>query len=147
MVQKHFNDFLNGPENYAACERHWEGVIREIEQSLVESGEWRRWIPRYNVPWTSENADGGVIIDGRSEKLDRAFRVMLHRFVGDDPWVAAWLKTYEEEYVELPREELVISLSPSVESEQIAKNLLKLWMTPSTTLDQMQLAIRPYQGK
>jgi hypothetical protein len=145
MVQKLFENFLDGPDSYAACERYWERIIREIEESLEQPHEWRRWIPRYNTPWTSAEADGDVIIDGRSERLNRAFRVLQHRQVGDELGIAAWL-TYEKEYVEMPREELVINLCLSAESEEIAKKLLTDWMSPSTTFDQMAQIISPYGG-
>jgi hypothetical protein len=60
----------------------------------------------------------------------------------DEVQIAAWLKSYEEEYEELPRDELVIGLSLSEESAQLARDLLLQWMTLTTTSEAMQSFIR-----
>jgi hypothetical protein len=140
MVQKLFEDFLDGPDNYAACERHWERVIQEIEESLRQQGEWPRWWASDSAPWAAEFANGAAIIHGRSKKLNRAFKVLQHRPVGDEICIAAWMERNEEEdadLYDLPLEELTVNLSLSVESERVARILLTLWMTPDTSFEGM----------
>lgn len=142
MVHRIFDDFLDNSERYEACERYWEQLVSTIAESLGQTGEWQRWIPLHYADGTPFELDGNPIIDGRSQALNRAFRIIQHRAVGDELEIAAWVKSYEEEYSDLPREELVINLNLSKESEQIARALLLKWMTPTTSKDEMQLFIR-----
>jgi hypothetical protein len=144
VVHKLFGDFLETPEAYHACEQYWEQLVREIAVSLAQAGEWERWIPRHFANGTPFELDGNPIFDARSKKLNRAFRIIQHRPEKDELEIAAWIKTYEEEYIDLPRAELVINLSLSQESADVARRLLVLWMTPTTTVDEMQLFIRQH---
>ena len=142
MVNRLFENFLNDPEEYQASERYWEDVVKSIAQSLGQEDEWNRWIPRSYPNGTPVELDGNPIIDGRSMKINRAFRIIQHEPVNDELELAAWLKSYEEEYSELPNEELVINLSLSAESAELAKKLLHRWMVPTTTVGEMQTFIR-----
>ena len=142
MTRRLFPDFLDNAEQYQASERYWEQLVGEVAESLGQPGEWHRWIPRRYADGTPFELDGNPIFDGRSQRLNRAFRIIQHRPLGNDIELAAWVKTYEEEFTDLPREELVINLSLSEESTQLAKALLHKWMTPATTKDEMESFIR-----
>jgi hypothetical protein len=146
MIHRLFENFLDDSEQYEAAVRYWEQLVWEIAESLGQRGEWQRWVPRHYADGTPFELDGNPIYDGRSQKLNRAFRIIQHRPVGDELEIAAWLKSYEEEYVDLPRDELVINLSLSLESAQMAQVLLRKWMTPTTTEDEMQSFINEHLG-
>src|SRR5690348_682893 len=137
MATRLFESFLDDPEQYRDSEKYWELLVSSIANSLGQTGEWPRWIPRQYADGTPMEADGNPIFDGRSERLDRAFRIIQHRPIGDDVEIAAWLKTYEAEYTDLPRHELVINLSLSQESADLARVLLRKWMSPEATPDEM----------
>ncbi|HSH82302.1 MAG TPA: hypothetical protein VLA19_27560 [Herpetosiphonaceae bacterium] len=142
MVRKLFEDFLDSAEQYEACELYWEQLVRDIAESLGQTREWQRWIPRHYADGTPFERDGNPIFDGRSQELNRAFRIIQHPAVGNDLEITAWLKSYEEEYADLPADELVINLSLSEESAQLTQALLRKWMTPTTTTEEMQSFIR-----
>jgi len=147
MVQKLYQDFLESPDRYRACETYWEQLVDDVSKSLNQQGEWKRWIPRHFADGSPFEMDGNPIFDGRSQKLSRAFRIMQHPPVGDEIEIAAWLKAYEEEFADLPREELVLNLSLSEESAQLARELLGKWMKTSTTVDEMNQFIRELLAK
>ncbi|HEV2992585.1 MAG TPA: hypothetical protein VG759_29405 [Candidatus Angelobacter sp.] len=142
MVHRLFENFLDSIECYRAAERYWEELFVDVTRSTGQTGEWRRWLSQAYADGTRFELDGNPIFDGYSPKLNRAFRIMQHLPVGDQLEIAAWLKTYEEEYSDLPREELVINLSLSQESVQLARELLIKWTTPGTPLDEMRSFIR-----
>lgn len=137
MIDLLFPNFLDSTEEYESCERYWEHLVHDIAQSIGQTGEWFRWIPRTYADGTPFELDGNPIFDGRSRKLDRAFRIIQHRAESNELEISAWLKSYEEEYEDLPRDELVINLTLSQESGRLAKALLHKWMTPKTTKDEM----------
>lgn len=141
MTQRLFANFLDSAEQYKASERYWEQLARDVANSLGQV-DWQRWIPRHNPDGTPVERDGNPIFDGRSQELNRAFRVIQHPPVGDELELVAWLQSYEEEYADLPRAELIINLSLSEESAQLANTLLRKWMTPTTTKDEMQVFLR-----
>lgn len=142
MIHRLFPDFLDSTEQYQACERYWEQLVESTAERLGQKGHWPRWMPRYHGDGkTPFELDGNPIWDGRSQELSRAFRIIQQRAVENELVMAAWLKSYEEEYTELPRDELVICLSLSEESSQVAQSLLLKWMTPTTTAAEMQSLI------
>ena len=85
---------------------------------------------------------GNPIFDARSERLDRAVRIIQQPAVGDGVEVAAWVAVYEAEFDEMPRAELFLNLSLSEESAALAKEALRKWMTPSTSVAEMNDFIR-----
>ena len=117
-----------------------------ILPSLWGRGEWQPWIPRHYADGTPFELDGNPIYDRCSQRPNRAFRIIQHRPIGNELEIVAWLKSYEEEYVDLPGDELVINLSLPLESAQLAQVLLRKWMTPTTTKEEMQSFIREYLG-
>jgi hypothetical protein len=142
MAQKLFESFLDDPEQYRAAEQYWETLVAGVANSMNQTSEWRRWVPRQYADGTPTEPDGNPIFDGRSEKLNRAFRIMQHRTVGDDVEIAAWVKSYEPEYSDLPRDELVINLSLSQESADLVRLLLQKWMRADTRPGDMTSFIR-----
>jgi len=143
MTRPLFEDFRDNPSTYRACEAYWQGLLDELMASLGQRGEWRRWIPQtYADGKTTIEKDGNPIFDGRSDRLNRAFRIIQQRLTNKDvPEISAWLKSYEPEFTELPRDELVVNLSLSVESADLARTLLRKWMEPATTPAEMQALI------
>jgi hypothetical protein len=141
MVRKGFERFLDEPEVYQACQQFWEQLTTEIAGSIGSTTDWQPWMPRTYANGAPMELDGNPIWDGRSEDLGRAYRIIQGRAEGNNLEIAAWLKTYEAEYTEMPRHELFISLSFSQESAAIAASLLRKWMTPETTQEQMQTFI------
>ena len=137
MVRKLFELFLDSVEQYRASERYWEDSVSAIAESLGQAGEWQPWIPRQFADSTPMESDGNPIFDGRSERLNRAFRIIQQRPESDDVEIAAWVKSYEAKYTDLPRNELVINLSLSEESGVLARALLRKWMLPGTTPDEI----------
>lgn len=133
-----FEDFLASPEKYRACEQFWEQLTTTIAGSLGQDGEWRTWIPRAYADGTPfpEAMQGNPIHDGRSERLNRAFRITQQ--LDASGGLAAWITHYEEEYPELPRDELNINIVLSEESARLAEKLLRKWMEPATTIDTMK---------
>jgi len=141
MTHKLYENFLDDPETYQACVRFWENLANSLMNDLGQAGKWYHWIPHAYAHGEPIDMDGNPIFDGRSEELDRAFRIIQHRAIGDEVEIAAWLKAYEEEYADLPQHELVLNLSLSEESARVAGDLLCKWMTPETTPDDMEAFI------
>jgi hypothetical protein len=137
VVRKFFEDFLDNPERYRACEAYWDELVQGIAQSLGQAGEWQRWMTLHyggGMPFL----DGNPMYDARSWKLDRALRILQDPAASDDVEILAYLETEREFLPLLPRHELVIALSLSQESAQLAESLLRVWMTPTTTVDEME---------
>lgn len=143
MARRLFESFLEDPEQYRAAEQYWAALVADVAGSMNQANEWHRWIPQENPDGTPMERDGNPIFDGRSDRLDRAFRIMQHRPVSDDVEIAGWVKSYEPEYVDpLPRDELFINLSLSQESADLVRLLLQKWMRAETTPDDMTNFIR-----
>jgi len=136
MAHRMFENFLDSAEAYEVCEQYWERLVRELEESLNQTNEWKRWLLRHYPDGTPVEMDGNPIYDARSRKINRAFRVLQHRPVSENLEIVAWLKTYDDESPEFPSAEMVINLSLSEESEHMARELLpKITTTSSANKD------------
>jgi hypothetical protein len=147
MVHKLFENFLDDFGQYGSCEQYWHELVTRIADESGQHGQWKRWIPLHYPNGTPMERDGNPMFDGRSQQLDRAFRIMQHRSTSDEIELAAWITSNEEEFAELPRHELVINMSLSEESAQIAEELLRKWMAPATTPDDMRAFIAMHQPR
>jgi hypothetical protein len=136
MIRALYDKFLDDPNVYRACERYWNDLTSHIAESLGQCEQWTLWIPRRWANGTPMELDGNPMFDRRNEKLDRAFRIIQHPPTNDEIQIAAWLNSGEGE--ELPRHELVISIALSEESAQITEDLLRKWMNPETTPEDIQ---------
>ena len=134
MDHKLYETFLENPEVYRACERYWEDMISKIANDLGQSGQWVPWESRQWVDGSPMPLDGNPILHAQNKRLGRGFKIIQDRESDGQLDIAAWLKINEEEYEDIvPRYELIISLSLSDQSEQMAQELLRKWMAPETT--------------
>lgn len=137
MVMRLYERFLEDEGEYQLVEKYWHDLVERAAASSGQAGEWLRWIPRTTPNGTPVERDGNPIADGRSQRLNRGFRIIQHRASEDEIEISAWLKAYEEEFTDLPRDELVINLSLSEESSRLAERLLREWMTPAVSPTEM----------
>ena len=139
-----YKDFLDNPETYRACEQFWGRLTDGIANSSGKGDKWPQWEPRTygdgETPFPDEYR-GNPIHDGWSRRLDRAFRIIQHRAKGDRYSLGAWISVVDLEHREVPGATLVISLTLSEGTARLAEKLLRKWMTPSTTIDEMQVFI------
>jgi hypothetical protein len=142
MNPKLYEDLFVNPETFRAAQQYWKERASVIADSLGQTGHWHEWVPRTYAdgkrPFELEDQQ---IWDGRSDRLHRAYRIYQHPPHGDHTGLAAWVKEYEEEFTELPRAELVLNLSLSDETACLAEELLRKWMNPETTTDEMKAFI------
>ena len=141
MAKRLFENFLDDPKEYRACVALWEKIVTSIKDDLGKQGNWHRWQKQTNENGTPIEPDGNPIFDGHSEELDRAFTIIQFRPKGNEIELIAHLKEYYEEYyrdVGAPRDELILVLSLSEESLQMAEDLLRKWLNPKTTLEEVR---------
>jgi hypothetical protein len=141
MIHPLFERFLDDPAVYFDCVQFWRELANKVACWVEGPTDWHSWIPRSYADGTPMDLDGNPIWDGRSHQLDRAYRIIQDIGEGDEIEIAAWVTSYDQEYEEMPRHELVIHLSLSKESADLAEALLRKWMTPTTTPDVMREVI------
>ena len=142
MVRMLFADFLDNAQSYEACRNYWNGLVQDVAESLGQGGDWESWIsPYYADGKTLMALEDNPIADRRSQSRKRAFRVLQHPPLDDELELVAWLTPYEEEYPDIP-EELVLNMSLSDVSADLARTLLRKWMSPETTFAAMKAFIR-----
>jgi hypothetical protein len=135
MARRLFESFLEDPEQYRAAEQYWEALVANAAESMNQADEWHRWFPwgyADGRPFPLEQC-GNPIFDGRSDRLNRGFKIIQMRPVAHDVEIAAWVASYEPEDTDLPRHELVINLTLTQESADLARLLLQEWMRAETT--------------
>lgn len=156
MASYLFESFLEREDVYLACKRYWRDLARGVEADLNQVGEWPEWRPttwEFGTPMLEIHR----IHHGYSRRLGRAYEILQ-----DPPeersGIVGWLKNYDDDptfddRVELhgddwPPVELTIALCLSEETSDLARALLTRWMTPETTLDDIQrtIATLPEEG-
>lgn len=141
-----FPDFLEKEASYEACVRFWLDLITEVEQSLGQSGEWPSWIPRtYTDGGKPMDLDGNPIIDGFSQSIGRAYRVIQQPPEGDARgWLGAFVERRDDPIYEgtgFPPVELTIALTLTDETAEVARALLRTWMDPNQSIAETERAI------
>lgn len=130
-----FDNFLSEPDIYRQCQQYWLRSVEEVEASLGKAGTWNLALQRFYADGeTPMKMDGNPIIEGISADSARAFQVIQYSPDLVGVTITAWIRPHERDYPEFP-EELVIALTLSDRTVRTAKDLLRLWMTPSATLD------------
>jgi hypothetical protein len=146
-----FPDFLSNDDSYDRCRAFWRALVDGIEKSLGQVEEWSRWFPAFYGDGLTpfDDRDGNPIYHRLSKRLDRAFQIIQQAPENDALSITAWatdstndpLWHDDDPWPRLPRTDLTISLVLSVESAELARALLTQWMTPTTTVDEIRLAI------
>ena len=136
------SDFLLNIANYLECERFWSRTIDEWSSSLGQGGEWKPWLATSTGTSGSRILmDGNPIANARSDRLNRAFRIIQHQSFGEELRFAWWTE-HESEFPELPRDELVISLILSDETMALTKASVISWMDQDADLEAIDNTIR-----
>lgn len=126
-------DFLKDVSRYEQCESDWSEIIAELASSAGSAEYWeqsRKGVAGDGI--TRLPLTGNPIAHAQSVRLNRSLRVLQHQTFGDAIDFSWW--TEEEKDSDFigrgPQFELVISLSPSEESLELAKALLAKWLSP-----------------
>jgi len=146
MPLKLYEDLYVNPETFKAAQKYWKLLTASVASSLGQAGHWHEWIPRtYADSKTPFELEDQQIWDGRSDQFDRAFRIYQGPRGDHEPGLAAWLSFIGPEWdSSLPREELVISLIFSEDTARLAEKLLRKWMNPETTFEEMKAFIEEH---
>lgn len=145
MTKPLFKHFLDDAGEYEASVQYWSRLAEAAADSVGQTGEWERWIsPYYADGKTPIDRDLTPIFDARSRRLNRAFRIEQHRPppLGGESSVNAWVETRGDEWdPDVPCSELFVSVVLSQETGAMVRDLLRLWMMPSTTVADMRTYI------
>lgn len=132
-----FQGFLNDPETYRQCELYWEKTVAEIAGSFGEADEWNPWQPRYSPNGTPMEKDGNPIFDAWNRRRNRAVRIIQAEATDELVRIAAWLSSpHDSPYI--PAEELVIFPILCPQTAELSKSLLETWISPNTTVADME---------
>lgn len=149
MTKPLFADFLEDEQAYRAAEQFWQDLQQEIVRAVDASDDWRRYQPLYFGDGKTVMTPGNPIWDARSDTLGRAFRIIQHAPASDIPEIAAWVERYEDDIYTgsaFPAIELVIALSLSEETAEIAREILERWMSETSTVGETEALIKTRLG-
>jgi hypothetical protein len=133
-----FPHFLVDPNEYRESQLFWESKIETIIQSIPDAEPWHRWSNSTYADGTTE-LDGNPIFDGISESHVRAFRIIQHKLIRQSQVeVVAWIKGYDIDLEDFPEHELVINWSLTHNSAASSTDLLRSWMNPRSTIEDVQ---------
>lgn len=144
MVRKLFEGFLEDEAQYAACEAYWRELTAGVAESVGQAGEWPPWRSKFDAGGRPMERDLIQMFDGISRKLDRAFTIYQSSGEGEQEVIlfAHIINSLPDQPSEhFPRRELVINLVLTEEASQLTQVLLRKWMLPSTTLEEMEAYI------
>ena len=119
-----FKNFLEYKQVYQNNVVYWKDILSKIVKDKLENYYWIE--PKFA---NGESFfDGNTIISFVCQSSKKAVRIIQEEPESDSLEIGAWVDDFylsEEETIK----ELVISLELSSESEKIAKNLIKKWIT------------------
>lgn len=142
MVVTLFDNFLVDDDAYRSCEQFWLHMLRDRARASGQSGEWQSWKPTPYADGRPFERDGNPIVVVRSPRLNRAIRIVQHAPTPGDLEIAAWVEPNEGELAAVAGVELVINLSLSEETAELAAKMILKWMAPETSIEEMWSSIR-----
>lgn len=147
MTSEHtflYPNFVHDEAELLRCEQYWVEVVRHACEKLGQSDDhWRSWMARFTgdgTPVYRLDPEAYAMIERRSRDGSRGFRVQHHAPRGNFGTIAAWLDRCLPGSAG-PEQELVISLSLTPATAELANRLLLKWMDPATTWDRMSQII------
>lgn len=155
-------------EEWLHGQRYWRELVDEILASTGQTAEWPSWEPKvYGDGVTPMEREYQSICEGRSWRLDRSFSIQQFP-ITPTPVISADVKDYaaglrdfpdinDEEDVNrwfeegppherVPRSTLLIRLEFSEATAASARSLLTRWLTPDTTVAEMDAFIEDMPG-
>jgi hypothetical protein len=130
-------------ESWNRASEFWRGEVDRLALESGQADEWRSWEPTtWGDAVTSEPWYFRSTCEGRSYALDRSFQIHEHR----EGWgeISAHIKDFEHdelwiesEWPRLPKAILVINLEMSDRAAEAVRVLLRRWMDPGTTVQEM----------
>lgn len=137
-----FVRFLESEAIYEACQDFWKQLFTELSVGHGQENMWRDWVPKtYADNITPLDKDFVPIFDAGSYKQSKALRIFQNDLKTIPADFSAWTKEHDEEYEELPRSELLISLALTQETANKAKELIEFWIQPTTSVEKMKSII------
>jgi hypothetical protein len=123
-IQHLFKNFLEDKQVYQNNVVYWKNILGNIIKDISENYYWLE--PQFINGESFFDGNPMVFLICQSSK--KAVRIIQEEPESDSLEIGAWVDDFylsEEETIK----ELVISLELSSESEKIAKNLIKKWIT------------------
>ena len=145
MVHHLLSDFLDSEERYQEAQEFWYALVKKVSQSVPGQHDWRRTTP---ATWadgaTLVPKDGNPLIEVTSRQLRRSIRIIQSPPESDELELAAWIipQEYWDGKETRAWDELTLNLSLSKESAAASEELIRSWMDPGTTRDQMEAIVR-----
>jgi hypothetical protein len=119
-----FKNFLEDKQVYQNNVVYWKDILSKIIKDKSENYDWLE--PQFI---NGENFfDGNPMVSLICHSPKKAVRIIQENPESDSIEIGAWVDIFYLSEDELIKE-LVISLELSSESEQLAKNLIKKWIT------------------
>ena len=119
-----FKNFLEDQQVYQNNVVYWKDILSKIIKDKSENYDWLE--PQFI---NGENFfDGNPMVSLICHSPKKAVRIIQENPESDSIEIGAWVDIFYLSEDELIKE-LVISLELSSESEQLAKNLIKKWIT------------------
>jgi hypothetical protein len=156
-------------EEWLRGQRYWRELVEEILASTGQTGQWPSWEPKfYGDGVTPMEREYQSICDGRSWRLDRSFAISQILLTDAQPTISAEVKDYAASLLDfreinddadvnrwfeevppherVPRSTLIIRLEFSEATAAAARSLLIKWLTPDTTVAEMEAFIEESPG-
>lgn len=144
MVTVLYSNFLDDEQQYAASEQFWATLFDSAVSESGNRSDWAPWRARTFANGLPFERDGNPIFAARSIQLPKAVQVIQWPPETPDIEVSAWMSELVVSADGEPStlHELTINCSLSVESADVAKELLRNWVAEAVRVEDMDKLIR-----
>jgi hypothetical protein len=149
MTQSLYPRFLDDPEEYKAAEQFWRDMLEEIAVTKGSGGEWGPWIWRGSTyfdgtPHPRYDDQANPMFAALNDRTARAVHVIQWRVEATDiSYMGGWVSLVESERIGEGRiiAELTLNLGLTVESAEVARDVLSRWLDEAVSVDEVKRLI------
>lgn len=149
MSRPLFSDFLDNEETFSRCSDYWHELMTALARQFP-TVDWHRGfaIEESHAPSPLLPLESRAVYESYSKFLRRAVQIYQFPPTGqNDDVIGAALKDIPAEDESNPPDSvLLINLTLTEATAEIAKDLLSAWVDPSTTVATMNIKLRPYSS-
>lgn len=135
-----YSNFLENADQYDASERFWAALFDAVVAESSGSGaDWVAWRPRAYANGLPFERDGNPIFDVRHVYSSKAVQIIQWPPQRNEAEISAWICELTVMPDDEPESlhELTINCSLSIESAEIAKQLLQNWVDEAVSVSDM----------
>ena len=137
-----YRGFSADPQIFCEAQAFWVATLAKLRAEVPGAGEWNQWL---SCPEPGQVPAEGVIFSAYSAQENRGFVVQQYEPTADQTFISSRMDLFGEGYLPRPIPFLLILCELSDSAAEAAGRLLKAWLRPRMSSNEMERLIQGWE--